>query len=188
MRFPAAENSIRSCTRPPTIRCWFFAVARARSEWHNKSRVVISHSCSAAVFRHKSKSLAGIAANRCARCDIFRVIPRFSRVGNPFPTGTGLGRPPELRGVPARYWPSFLSTRRRISAHRFCAAMPRRARCAYRRNASALLARLVNSCGVRASASAHRASSMLINDWLKVHRRSVVMRDNNHPPYVPDRY
>src|SRR5947209_8837457 len=70
------------------------------SEWHSNSRVVISHSCAAALLKYPSKSLAGISANRCARCESFRVMPRSSRVGNPFPSGTGLGRQPELRGDP----------------------------------------------------------------------------------------
>jgi hypothetical protein len=129
---------------------------------------VISRSCSAAVPRYQSKSLAGIAANRCARCESFRVMPRSSRVGNPFPSGTGLGRPPELRGVPARYWPSFLSARSRISAHRFCATMPSRALWAYRRKVSAVLARPINCSGVRVSAKARRASSTVIRKLVKV--------------------
>jgi hypothetical protein len=71
--------------------------------------------CAAAVLKYQSKSLAGISANRCARCESFRVMPRSSRVGNPFRSGTGLGRPPELRG----YWPSLRSARE----PEFCASV-----------------------------------------------------------------
>ena len=53
---------------------------------------MISHSCCWASRKYASKSLAGTAAMRCARCEILRsVTPNSDRLGKVFWSGTLLG-------------------------------------------------------------------------------------------------